>query len=286
MLNRLGFLAECLALFAGVRDRTRTFLVPIDAENGLHVFVASQLDFYTQRCIATSSLLQADLLWDAEIVFRAAIEAALKVWFVAAAPEPERSVRVREFRERLSEVAIYRFRARASAGHTVKSGPEAMASMLAMSEQEQDVHRAKWTKRERKALEQKWAFAEMVKALENESIGGHRLPYLVNLTHSYGVASHLLHADQMAISLTADRESRAAETREILASLHFAEMSTRQVAILISLSHCAAYTLGKTVQLQEYVDELDRLNQVSKSIREQLHEDQKHLYATDAEPEA
>jgi hypothetical protein len=183
-------------------------------------------------------------------------------------------------------VAIYRFRARASAGHTVKSGPEAMASMLAMSEQEQDVHRAKWTKRERKALEQKWAFAEMVKALENEGIGGHRLPYLVNLTHSYGVASHLLHADQMAISLTADRESRAAETREILASLHFAEMSTRQVAILISLSHCAAYTLGKTVQLQEYVDELDRLNQVSKSIREQLHEDQKHLYATDAEPEA
>jgi hypothetical protein len=285
MLNRKGFLADCLALFAGVRDRTRTFLVPIDAENGLHVFVASQLDFYTQRCIATSSLLQADLLWDAEIVFRAAIEAALKVWFVAATPEPERSVRVREFREHLSEVAIYRFRARASAGHTVKSGPEAMVSMLAMSENEQNVHRAKWTKRERKALEQKWAFAEMVKALENASVGGHRLPYLVDLTHSYGVASHFLHADQMAITLTADRESRAAKTSELLASLHFAEMSTREVAILISLSHCAAYTLGKKVQLQEYVDELDRLNQVSMSVREQLYEDQKHLYATDPAPE-
>lgn len=254
MLDRQRFLADCLALFANVRDCTRTFLVPIDPDNGLHVFVASQLDFYTQRCIATSSLLQADLLWDAEIVFRSAIEAALKVWFVAAAPEPERLVRVREFREHLSEVAVYRFRTRASAGHIVKSGPEAMASMLAMSEDERDVHRAKWTKRERKALEQKWAFSEMVKALENASIGGHRLPHLVDLAHSYGVASHFLHADQMAITLTADRESRASKTSELLASLHFAEMSTREVAILISLSHCAAYTLGKKVQLQEYVD--------------------------------
>jgi hypothetical protein len=89
----------------------------------------------------------------------------------------------------------------------------------------------------------------------------------------------------MAITLTADRESRAAKTSELLASLHFAEMSTREVAILISLSHCAAYTLGKKVQLQEYVDELDRLNQVSMSVREQLYEDQKHLYATDPAPE-
>jgi hypothetical protein len=278
MLDHVKFQEECLRVFVKARDQTRKAILPIDPLDQLQVFLATQLDFYSQRCITVSHLLRSGLFWDAEIVFRAAIESAVKTLFVSAAPEPERSARVKEFRDHLSQLATFRFRARASAGKTLEVGPEAMFSKLAMSHEERDVHNKRWTKQKRKALEQKWAFSEMVKKIENESVGGHKLSYLSNLVHSYGVASHFLHADQLALDLSADREHRPPATKEILELLHFTEMLTRMVAVLISSATYTTYALGREIDLKECVHDLIPLTNRVKSLREDLYQAERHLY--------
>lgn len=278
MLDHQKFHDDCLSLFSKTRHQVRKALLPINPEHKLQVFLATQLDFYSQRCITVSYLLRSGLFWDAEIVFRSATESALKVLFVSAAPEPERSKRVEEFRERLTELASFRFRARASAGKEKKEGTNAIFSTLAMSVEERDRHNEKWTKQERKALEKKWAFVEMVKELQDVDVGLHRLAHLPDLVHSYGVASHFLHADQLAIDLSADRELRSRETKEILELLHFSEMLTRMVAVLISTSTYAAFALNKGMNLQDCVRDLVPLAANVETLRRALYEAERHLY--------
>lgn len=280
MLDHKEFHENCLAVFVKTRALTREVILPVNPADPLQVFFATQLDFFSQRCITVSYILRSGLFWDAEIVFRSAIESAIKVLFVSSAPEPERSVRVQEYRDQLSQIATLRFRTRASAGKTNRVGPEAIFSHLAMSESELAEHNGRWTKKERKALEQKWAFSEMVKELEGVSIGGHKLSYLSNLVHSYGVASHFLHADQLAIDLSADREHRSPTVKEILELLHFTEMLTRMVALLISCSSYVAFALGKTVDLSDCIKELIPLNATVESLREALYESERDLYPT------
>lgn len=280
MLDHQKFHEECLGIFVRARDQTRNAILPINPKDKLQVFLATQLDFYSQRCITVSYLLRSGLFWDAEIVFRSAMESALKILFVSSAPEPERSLRVEEFRVHLSQVAIFRFRARASKGKTRKVGPEAIFSMLAMSQEERDAHNKKWTKQERKVLEKKWAFSEMVKELEGKAFGGHRLSYLSDLVHSYGVASHFLHADQLAIDLSADRELRLPEAKYILELLHFSEMLTRMIAVLISSSIYATYALAKEIDLRDCLRDLVPLTDTVEKIRGALYEQEQHLYSS------
>lgn len=278
MIDHKAFHEDCLDVFVKVRDLTRTVITPINPASPLHVFFATQLDFFSQRCITVSHLLRSGLFWDAEIVFRAAIESAIKILFVSAAPEPERSVRIQEYREHLGQVAMFRFRSRASAENKNGVGPEEIFSHLAMSEAELAEHNGRWSKKERKALEQKWAFAEIVKKLDGVDVGGHKLSYLSNLVHSYGVASHFLHADQLAIDLSADRECRSPAVKEILELLHFTEMLTRMVALLISCSAYVAFALGKKLDLAGCIKDLIPLNATVEDLRVILYDFERDLY--------
>ncbi|MGE8450084.1 MAG: DUF5677 domain-containing protein [Pseudomonadales bacterium] len=278
MVNHIVFHEDCLRLFLKVRDLTRTVITPINPADSLQIFCATQLDFFSQRCITVSHLLKSGLFWDAEIVFRAAIESALKVLFVSVAQEPERSLRILEFREHLSQIAFFRFRSRASAGKPDGAGPGEIFSRLALSEDELAEHNRKWSKKERKALEQKWAFSEMIKELESVDVEGHKLSYLSNLVHSYGVASHFLHADQLAIDLSADREHRSPAVKQILEMLHFTEMLTRMVALLISCSAYVAFALGKKIDFMGCVKDLSLLNVTVENLRATLYDLERDLY--------
>lgn len=278
MLDRQAFLGNILALYTRLRDCARSLVSPVDPDDDLNQFLVGQLDFYSQRCIAISHLLQANLLWDAELVFRSALESAVKTLFVLAASDVERHARLTEFREHLSGIEIYRYRNRAAATASANQASGRMASALKVTAEEDLEQKSIRTKAARKTLEQKWAFSEITKSLSVGKRGEPELSLLRNLSHSYGVASHFLHADQLAIHLAVDRELREPHVKELLESLHFTEMAIRQVVILSSVIHTVADVLGKTVDLSQTIKQIEVMTDVCEGIRNELFEAESHLY--------
>lgn len=191
------------------------------------------------RGIAVNFLLSRGFAWDAEIVLRSYYEVSARILFIALAEEDEREGLLEEYWEVLGDIGDRKRAGKASESEAIfkADSPRDAAVMGFLRDPAHFSVEPKANKTTRKAIEQKWSFAEIVAALakkESVKVGG--LPEMKMLLHPYGTASHLIHADAFAMELMRDRATRSPEELLLLEETH----ACRIITDLVSLSYNAA----------------------------------------------
>jgi hypothetical protein len=169
-------------------------------------------------------LTQNDLLWDADIVVRSALETLVKFAFIADAEEVERPQLLQEFWYDLSEIYTIKLsdQARKNLAYA-EEGDELQRlshTPQVLSEEEEARLRAKWPKGDRTRLEQKWSFTGIVAKLAKKNKGTPQ-GAIELATHTYRMSSHIAHGDEMGINLIRERKSRSPQEQEDITISHY-----------------------------------------------------------------
>ncbi|MDP7241198.1 MAG: DUF5677 domain-containing protein [Rhodospirillales bacterium] len=189
--------------------------------------------YQSDRSQTISYLVSSNYIWDAEIIMRSFYEAHTKIWFICQSPGGERESLAKEFWGDYSKMHAHKKAARAKPGaeffaQNSRLGDAAVYEALANA-QLFEFHEG--NKRERKSLEQKWSFSEIIERLERDSSDSFPLTGVSGLKHMYGLQSHLIHADESALDLMLDRNLRSTEELEILTCGHVCRIYSDQVSL-------------------------------------------------------
>ena len=118
-------------------------------------------------------------------------------------------------------------------------------------------------KSERKALEQKWSFSEIIRHLADSEIDGVNTKGIEALLYNYGLASQLIHADESALNFMEDRALRGPEERLLLERAHVCRMMSDQVALwyfsTLTLCHHYKTSLNDRRSMKESFENFSRL---------------------------
>ena len=215
--------------------------------------------YLCDRGHAVLALVTNGLDWDAEIILRTYYECAAKVLFITLSPSSEQAAIVWEFWTPLGE-AVDRKTAR-KAGYAEEVFSET-------DQDNRDVFRLlrhprmirdtlKLTKADRRRLEHKWSFSELIETLSRFEVDNQQLTEIRSLLHIYGMASHLVHADCNAMDLMSDRALRSSEQLQQLQDGHVARIITD----MVSLGAFCADLIGK---------HLDVPNETLSGLRQQM----------------
>jgi hypothetical protein len=185
--------------------------------------------YLSARSQAVSFLLSHGYAWDAEIILRSFYETAAKIMLVCLAEPVDQPQLVDEFWNKLGTVNSRRTARKAALAEKVfesnsLSGPifQALQDTRIFPLEDET------SKAERRRLEQKWSFTEII---ENLSRRETRLSGLNSILHMYGMASHLAHADNAAMDLMADRATREPHERRLLEASHASRIISDQVSL-------------------------------------------------------
>lgn len=201
-------------------------------------------DYMATRSSSALLLLQVTDYWGAEILMRPVIEATIKIIYICLCDEETRKQRIHEFIIDLPEINRLNHSERAKRTIAAAKGKGSIAIKgLIINSQEEDELRAKWPKKTRKLLEQKWTFSEMVREVDHAFSLSHQIqgPFLAGLAHSYGISSHLIHADETALDLVIDRQTRDPREKELLDYSHSVRIYS-DIAAMALLSALALST--------------------------------------------
>lgn len=179
--------------------------------------------FITDRLETVTTLITNNKIWDSEIILRSAMETLVKFVFITTAENGEREKRIDEVWNLLAEVNSLKQSEQAKKNliHFSESEIHFLAySPLLLSDEREIELRAKWTKAERKRLEQKWSFTEIVNSLSKD-YRGKPMEFLVTLSHGYRISSHVTHGDETGISIIRERNSRLSRDKEIADFSHY-----------------------------------------------------------------
>jgi len=164
-------------------------------------------------------------LWDAEIVLRSVFEGTLKVIFMLESSD-QFAVRYDEYAKDLFDISLLKDHQKAkeflegvSEPHTAEWTP--IRERLLPETQYQDL-RNRYDRVQRRELEQKWGFTNLLNALSRRA--GTPLKSLAGLAWSYSLMSHLQHADYVGAMLPLERDMRSTERREALHCAHLARL--------------------------------------------------------------
>ena len=188
--------------------------------------------YLASRSQAVSFLASNGFGWDAEIVLRSFYETAAKILFICFADEAEKDNLVVEFWRGLGSIDDRRTARKANFAKNVFDAGDISNMTFALLEDGRlfDLN-PEGSRAERKRLEQKWSFSEILESLSKRNIGGESLSNIRALLHIYGMASHLIHADQAAMGLMSDRASRDSSERALLEESHICRIFSDQVNI-------------------------------------------------------
>lgn len=205
-------------------------------------------DYMATRSSGALLLLKVGDYWGAEILIRPVIEATIKIIFICLCDAETRQQRIREFRIDLPEINRLNRSERAKKTLSATKGKEnVVIEGLIIKGQEEEELRAKWPKKSRKLVEQKWTFSEMVREIDHAFSISHQIqgPFLAGLTHSYGISSHLIHADETALDLIIDRENREPREKELLDHSHAVRIYSDVAAMALLSALALSTTLSK-----------------------------------------
>jgi Family of unknown function (DUF5677) len=223
--------------------------------------------YLSDRSQAVSYLVSSGYVWDAEIVLRSFYEANAKVWFICLSDPSDRNTLVEEFWVALSAAHNRKQATRAKTSaelfrNTNRPNDEAVLAALTS---EDLFNFGTDNKDRRRRLEQKWSFAEILKFLKANSPAVFETKYVEALSHGYGIASHLVHADEAALDLMLDRKLRPKDELGILARAHVCRIFSDQVSLWVFTVMSLAYRFGEqkrvSVDLKkkfEHVHDLSR----------------------------
>jgi hypothetical protein len=202
--------------------------------------------YLSDRSQAVSFLVSSGYVWDSEIVLRSFHEANAKVWFICLCDPAERKALVEEFWDAFSAAHNRKQATRARASvelfRSVNS-PNNEAILSALTS-ESLFNFGTDNKDKRKRLEQKWSFSEILKYLEANAPADFPMRHLQALSHHYGIASHLIHADEAALNLMLDRRLRPPEELGLLARAHVCRIFSDQVTLWMLSGMALAFRFG------------------------------------------
>ncbi|WP_300162291.1 DUF5677 domain-containing protein [Solidesulfovibrio sp.] len=201
------------------------------------------VSYFSERSQAIVHLVSFEYTWDAEIVLRSAFETCAKIWFICLQTSANREIVVNEYWNIYSKIHN---RKRLKKAHFSKS------LFLSVKEKESsDVFSAfedkslfphdDLNKKERKLIEQKWSFSEIISYLELSHPPDFPMKHVSSLLHGYGVASSLIHADDFALDLMLDRKLRNDQELLILMCAHTARIWSDLVTLWYILLAALGY---------------------------------------------
>lgn len=176
-------------------------------------------DYYSfihKRTEALFLLVQNDCLWDAEIVLRPIAECVVKFAYISSFDDLDRIEKVREFWEDLAEINMLKQSNQAKQILELTNIDSIFLNDIVLDIKEQNILAEKWTKQIRQRKEQPWSYNEMIKTISVN----YNFKEILGLARSFTQSSHLIHADETALGVISDRESRTKEQKEALMSLH------------------------------------------------------------------
>jgi hypothetical protein len=181
------------------------------------------IEFIIARIETVTSLIIDDKLWDAEIILRSALETFIKLLFITTSSEEEREKRIYEYWHSLAEINSLTMseQGKRNLKYFGNSELHKLAYLpLILSDENENTLRDKWPRKKRHELEQKWSFSEMLKSI-SASYNGQPMEMLLTLTHGYRMSSHVMHGDELGISIIIERENRIQEERDKANRGHF-----------------------------------------------------------------
>lgn len=270
-----------LAIYSQIRDDLRQLITAFNSVDARYAaYAGAQLHYYSERCQSLNILLQEWKLWDSDIVMRSALECASRFLFVSIAPNDERAQRIVEYTVSLNEIEELQRseRARSAVEAAVDEDTHMLIGGVVLDPTREEELRAKWPKVARNALRQRWSFSEIARTLTNFHDDGLDLRKYKSLLHSYGVSSHLIHADQTAMDIVRDRMGRQPEERRLMERAHFARLATEQTFLLFLCWRAAVYATGLDSRNEGIGRGLMELTAAADRHHEEFARSQSHRY--------
>ncbi len=188
-------------------------------------------------------LVRAEKEWDADLIARSVMEGSFKFTYILQGSHAEIEEKANEFWNVLPLFYTIRH------GENVKKMFEYLPDLnapelrpfhdLRVSDEEVAETRARYSRSERQALEEKWSFVGLCRAFAASDNPG--LKAFAVLSHGYTMSSHLLHKDADGIGMVWERYKRSPE-RQLAARMGH---SARVVSDVCSFSKLRLFSLVK-----------------------------------------
>ncbi len=164
-------------------------------------------------------------LWDAEILSRALFEGTVKFAYILESPANVKE-RLIEFSEVLPAISKLRWHGKAeealaALGDAGSLGQQPYRDMILSSEELAEI-RQKYPREERRRVEGRWGFTELVTAISKP--GGAFGPVGRSSLHRYMVSSHVTHMTYEGVDMPLERDDRSMERRDAVAVAHAARL--------------------------------------------------------------
>ncbi|WP_147395233.1 DUF5677 domain-containing protein [Azospirillum cavernae] len=150
--------------------------------------------YLSSRNQAVSFLISHGYSWDAEIILRSFYETAAKILLICFAEDDDKDILINEFWNGLGSINDRKRARKAAYAEQIFETDSMSASIFSALQDDGTFNlQADGSKLQRKRLEQKWSFSEIIEQLDRQNINGKPLKGIKSLLHIYGVASHLEH---------------------------------------------------------------------------------------------
>lgn len=208
------------------------------------------LGYFSGRSQTISLLVSDGNLLDAEIILRSLNECFAKICLICYQPEDQKDDLVDEFWNALGKINNHRKRHRAQKAQD-------LAKYLG-NRQDERVFRALSTdtlysfsdlnRKERKRLEQKWSYSEIIKFLDSGVVQGAPENAFAGLTHMYGMQSHIAHCDDVALDLILDDMTREPDVRREKTKAHTCRIWSDQLSLWVFIYSALSHHFNEKVE--------------------------------------
>ena len=233
-LNRLQ--DATLDLISTSRDQVEVqFSEHANADSGVDYTLKRLFSFMSDRSQVVSYLVSSNFVWDSEIILRSFYEANAKIWLICLSPPNERNALLEEFWGALANAHNHKRAYKAASAKSLfeKHNKLDEATVFAALENRNIFDRSSGNRKDRKNVEKRWSFSEIVKFLELNSPKEFDLRDAPGLLHMYGMQSHLIHADETAMDLMLDRKMRSREDLDLLLRAHVSRIFSDQAGLWV-----------------------------------------------------
>lgn len=240
-----------------------------------------QLFWYlSARNQGVSFLVSWGYSWDAEIILRSFYETAAKILFICFAEDEDKAKLIDEFWNKLGSINDRRRARKAEFSVHLKEEDDVPNSIFEALRDERlfDLN-AKGNKAERKRLEQKWSFSEIIEALDGRTLDGKPLVGMKSVLHIYGICSHLAHADSAAMELMADRALRPKDELRLLEAGHISRILSDQVSLTWFCAEALRrHFKGEFSDTEKFYNSFQRAAELGEPLQAAFNDSQRSFY--------
>lgn len=236
--------------------------------------------YFTDRGRGVLNLGISGFDWEAEILLRTIYECAAKLLLLALVDEGERTTLLEEFWEVAPEASDRKTARKAAEAESVFPEDHASRDVFRLLRDDRMVRKAlNLNKAERRRIEGKWSFAEIIDRLARIQFGGKEMSEIRSFLHIYGMASHLTHVDHAAMDLMFDRATRPLDEVVVLRIGHISRIASDMSTLGTFCAHVTAPLAGLEGGALAEIDRAnDTLFEISSGYSAQFSESQRGFY--------